>query len=379
MGLGSHVTASAQPSPPAAAPEPYMPDYAGAWVGAIVPALTGRGPAAILPDAAASARVVVLFVLDGVGWRLLTRHADAAPTLAGLAGGAITTVAPTTTAAALTSITTGGTPSQHGVTGYRFRVGGEVLNALSWRLDRGGDAPDPAAVQPLPPFGGSSVPVVSRAEFERTGFTAAHLRGVPLRGWRTPGTVATHCRTLLAEGHTLVYAYYDGVDKIAHAHGLEDDYLRDELRATDRLVADLLEVLPSDGALLVTSDHGQVQVGPERQRSLSALDAMVERYSGEGRFRSLHARPGASAELFAAASELAGDEAWVRTRQQVVDAGWLGPTTGPVVAGRLGDVLIAPHAPVAFADPGYEVEQRLQSMHGSLTQDEMLVPLLAGP
>ena len=356
-----------------------MPDYGGRWVGAVVPALTGQASAEILPEPAVAARVVVLLVLDGIGWRLLGQHSDAAPTLAGLVGGPITTVAPTTTAAALTSITTGATPAQHGVAGFRFRVGGEVLNALRWRLDRGGQAPEPASVQPLAPFGGVKVPVISRAEFEHTGFTAAHLRGVPLRGWRTPGTIVTHCRELLGQGHTLVYAYYDGVDKVAHAHGLRDDFLRDELRATDRIVADLLEALPPDGALLVTSDHGQVHVGPDRQRSLASLDHMVDRYSGEGRFRSLHAQSGAVAELLAAARELAGGEAWVRSREEVVEAGWLGPATGPIVAGRLGDVIIAPHAPVAFADPGYEFEQRLQSMHGSLTEDEMLVPLMAGP
>lgn len=372
------TTPDPDPEREVGAPEPTVPDYGGRWVGAVLPALSGQGPPTILPEPALGARVVVLLVLDGLGWSLLDRRAADLPTLASLEGGPITTVAPSTTAAALTSITTGAPPSQHGVTGFRFRVGGQVLNALQWRLDRGGSPPDPTAVQPLAPFGGAAVPVVSRAEFERTGFTTAHLRGAPLHGWRTQGTIATHCAALLASGHTLVYTYYDGIDKVAHAHGLEGAFLTDELRSADRLVADLLALLPADGALVVVSDHGQVQVGPEGQRSLASLDAMIDQYSGEGRFRSLHARTGAAADLLAGARELAGQQAWVRSRDEIVDAGWLGPGLPATVAGRLGDVVIAPHAPVAFADPSYQVEQRLQSMHGSLTAEEMLVPLLAG-
>lgn len=346
-------------------------------MGAVLPALLGLGPRDLLPAAAARARQVVLLVLDGLGSHLLGEHATEAPTLGALEGGPITTVAPSTTAAALTSITTGTPPARHGVAGYRFRYGGEVLNALRWRLDGRGTAPDPAEVQAIAPFGGTALPVVSRAAFADTGFTRAHLRGADLRGWHTSATIVTHCRALLAEGHPVVYAYYDGVDKVAHAHGLATPFLRDEVAATDRLVADLLAALPSGAALLVTADHGQVQVGPAGQRSLAEVDALVDRYSGEGRFRSLHARGGAAGDLLEAARERFGGEAWVRSRAEVVEEGWLGPAMSPVMAGRLGDVVLAPHAPVAFADPGYRVEQRLESMHGSLTPAEMLVPLLA--
>ncbi len=343
----------------------------------MLPALLGHGPRDLLPEAAARARQVVLLVLDGLGWHLLGDHAADAPTLAALEGGPVVTVAPSTTAAALTSITTGVPPARHGLAGYRFRHGGEVLNALRWRLDGRGSAPDPVDVQAITPFCGVALPVVSRAEFAHTGFTKAHLRGADLRGWQTSATIVTHCRALLAEGHPVVYAYYDGVDKVAHAHGLATPFLRDEVAATDRLVADLLACLPADAALLVTADHGQVQVGPAGQRSLAEVDALVDRYSGEGRFRSLHGRAGAAADLLEATRERFGGEAWVRSRAEVVDEGWLGPAMSAVMAGRLGDVVLAPHAPVAFADPGYRVEQRLESMHGSLTPEEMLVPLLA--
>ena len=42
-----------------------------------------------------------------------------------------------------------------------------------------------------------------------------------------------------------MYAYYEGIDKVAHAEGL-GPYYDDELRAADRLVGDVLEALPPD-------------------------------------------------------------------------------------------------------------------------------------
>ena len=103
-------------------------------------------PAAVAEDA----DQVVLLVLDGLGWDQLAGPPRPRPD----AGGAwtarpITTVAPSTTATALTSITTGLPPGEHGVVGYRMAVDGDVLNVLRWTT-AGGRRPasDPARQGP---------------------------------------------------------------------------------------------------------------------------------------------------------------------------------------------------------------------------------------
>jgi predicted AlkP superfamily phosphohydrolase/phosphomutase len=80
---------------------------------------------------------VVLLVLDGLGWHQLRRYAHCAPTLAAMEGGAVTTVAPSTTVTALTSIATGLTPGEHGLIGYRIDMGGHVVQMLRWGDERG--------------------------------------------------------------------------------------------------------------------------------------------------------------------------------------------------------------------------------------------------
>jgi predicted AlkP superfamily pyrophosphatase or phosphodiesterase len=346
-------------------------------VGGLVPALLGPELPDWVPDVARGADRVVLLVLDGLGAAAVRDHGARLPVLAGMAGGTITTVAPTTTSAALTSIATGATPAAHGVVGYRMRVGGRVLNVLRWQVGDREAAPEPASVQPLPPFLGHRVPVVTRSEFEKTGFTAAHLRGADFLGWRTTSALLELVRRSVDGGARFTYAYYDGVDKVAHEHGLASDVYATELVLTDRLVDDLLDRLPDDTCLLVTADHGQVEVGPEGAVPLNDIERLVATYSGEGRFRTLYARTGATRDLLEACADRYGDRAWVLSRDRLFDEGYLGPDGGLSARSRVGDVVLAAHAPVIFADPGQQKETRMRAQHGSLTADEVEVPLRA--
>ncbi|MEA2902207.1 MAG: hypothetical protein QOH36_2094 [Actinomycetota bacterium] len=354
--------------------EPVVPDYGGACIASVVPALFGDRRRPWMPEPVLDAAQVVLLVVDGLGWQQLQACRRSAPTLGAMAGGPITSVAPTTTAAALTSITTGRPPAEHGIVGYRVHVGGgQVLNVLRWRTDTG-DAPEPHALQRLPVFDGTAPPVVSRGEFAQTGFTEAHLGGTRLHGWRTPSALVVEVRRLVQAGEPFVYAYYDGIDKIAHQHGLGEHY-EAELAFVDRLVADLRAVLPPGAVLLVTSDHGQVDVGDNVVPVAPEVEADVAFVSGESRFRWLHAQPGTAARLADNAKAAHSDVAWVRTRDEVAAEGWLGSRL-PVE--RLGDVVLAPFEATGFLDPADPGELRLRSRHGSLTPDEMWVPLLAG-
>lgn len=368
--------------------EAVLPEYGGANLVGVVPGLMAPsgGRPGWIPAAAGDAEQVVLLVLDGLGWTQLQTRLHLAPGLASLSGRAITSVAPTTTACALTSLVVGAPPARHGIVGYRLVVDGptgpEVMNVLKWRTPSGDARPwvDPATFQRADPFGGRPVPVVSRADFAGTGFTDAHQRGARQIGWYQVSGMAVETAALVAAGEPFVYAYYDGIDRIAHIQGFGPHYDA-ELVAADRIVGDLLDVLPRTAALVVTADHGQVQVGAaviELDRRVMEKVAMV---SGEPRFRWLHTPTRSDAEisdLQAICRDLYGHQAWVVTYDEVEADGWLGGPVSPEVRSRLGDVAIVPFEPVAFLEPGDAAENRLMCRHGSLTADEMFVPLIAG-
>ena len=365
-------------------PSLVLPAYGDGCLSSLIPALLGRtqrgasGDSSWMPTTVVPERPTVLLVLDGLGWNQLEARQQLAPTLAAMSASRLTSTAPSTTATALTSISTGLTPGEHGIVGYRMHMGDSVMNTLRWGNESGDCRRryPPHMVQPCPPFMGERVPVVSRAEFESTGFTEAHLRGVRHEGWRAASSIPVVVGELLRQGESFVYAYYDGVDKIAHERGFGLHYDA-ELQATDDLVSRLISAMPTGSQLLVTADHGQVHVGDDTILLDSKVLAMVATQSGEGRFRWLHAQRGQQGALLEFCRELYDDVAWVVSRQQVIDEGWLGPRVTPDVERRLGDVALVASSAVSFEDPADSGPFDLVCRHGSLTADEMYVPFLA--
>lgn len=367
-------------------PEPRKPDYAGACVTNLIPALLGpRGTddlASFFPEAVRGATQVVLLVVDGLGWHQLQERIRAdrsvAPTLASMQGGPITTIAPTTTVTALTSITTGATPGEHGLVGYRIDFAGHIVQMLRWADSRGDVRRRlaPRDVQPCPPFLGGSVPILSKAEFDGTAFTESHLRDQRAFSWRALSSMVVDVRALLAAGEKFVYCYYDCVDKIAHERGF-GEYYDSELRTTDRLIADLASVLPAGAALLVTADHGQVMVGDRTTSLHPEVTRLLTHQSGEGRFRWLHTKAERVDEVVNAARSHHGDDAWVMTRDEMIDGGYFGARVNDVVRRRFGDVAVMARTNVSFDDPADKTYFELQCRHGSLTDAEIDVPLLA--
>jgi len=304
-----------------------VPDYQGACVSNIVPALLehrmlGEG---WIPERVLDAEQVVLLVIDGLGWNQLVDRQQLCPVLSACEGQPITTVAPTTTSAALSSITTGAPPGDHGLVGYRIRIGGETLNALRWSTENG-DARErivPTDLQVLAPFGRRNPVVITKGEFARSGFTMAHLSGTQFRGYGTMATFVHEIETAVAQGERFVYAYYDGLDRVGHERG-HDAAFDAEYAFVDRLIGDVRAALPNEVAIAVTADHGQVHTGD----NIKPIDASVMRHvravSGEVRFAWLHANPGVEAQLLDAAGTAHADDAWVLSVDQVIEQQLLG-------------------------------------------------------
>ncbi len=340
-------------------------------------------PNDIVSNELVAAPAVVVLVIDGLGWFQLQRWAERAPVMSGLGERVqraeavpITTVAPSTTAAALTSITTGVGPGEHGLIGYRVPTAAGVMNSLRWWAS-GREVQQevpPADLQPVEPFLGRPVTVVTRSEFRGTGFTAAHLRGADWAGWYTPYTLVTQAVEAVEQGQRMVYAYYDGLDKVGHVHGL-GVHFQAELAFADHLVERLVMALPAGTQVVVTADHGMIEVADRLVPVHPSVLSGVAYSSGEARFMWLHARRGAAGDVLDAAA-VHENEGWVVGREQVLDEGWLGPRVRHEARERLGDVALVGREPVAFVEPDAPDSPWLVGRHGGLTAEEMVVPML---
>lgn len=346
------------------------------------------------PDALGLGRAagVVVLLVDGLGWNLLRARAEHAPFLAALDGRPLTAGFPTTTSVSLASLGTGRPPGEHGITGYTSRLGDhpDPVNWLSWRRAHAAtpllDDFPPETVQPLPTAfergerAGLDVSVVSGNSFRGTGLTRAVLRGGTYRGVFTGADLITEVGEAVAAPRPLVYCYTGDLDLIGHVRGPNHPAWDVQLGLVDQLVRQIAARLPAGVRLLVTADHGMVEVPEAARIDLDAepeLKADVELIAGEARMRHLHVLAGRADAVAARWSERFGDRLAVVLRDDAIARGWFGPVVTPAAAERIGDVLIISTSDAAVVRTRAEPRVSLMAgHHGALTDDELLVPLL---
>ncbi len=364
---------------------PLLPRYGESTLADLLPSLgahlglPGAEDVLDLPDA----ERYLLVLIDGLGRDLVDDYARHAPFLAGLDGRTITSGVPSTTATSITSLGTGLAPGAHGIAGYSFWYppAGQVLQTLRWPADIDGldVQPQLTCLERLE-RAGVRTSTIAPAHFSGSGLTVAALRGpafLPVTDEADGDRrVDLAVQAATAGERTLGYFYERQLDHAGHVRGVGSKLWLQELERADALVARVRDAVPPDVRLVITGDHGMVNV-PRSQRIVAedepGLLADVTALAGEGRLRQLMTgRPGAVAGRW---RDRLGDRAWVRTRDEAVEEGWFGAVS-PRLAGRFGDVLVAMADDGAVMSRALAREFQLVGMHGSLTQAELEVPLL---
>ncbi|MBI2244397.1 MAG: alkaline phosphatase family protein [Nocardioides sp.] len=365
-----------------------QPAYGERSLGDVVPAVAaalglrmGEPPTGlVLPDASA----YVVLLVDGLGARLLERYAHAAPFLSGLLAEQEpgTSGVPSTTATSLTSLGTALTPGAHGLVGFTSRVPGtdRLLNALLWDKDV-----DPVQWQPHPTAfarlheAGGSVTVVNKREFARSGLTVAAHRGAEYVGADKVGERIAAAVSASAEPGSLTYLYDGDLDWTGHRYGVASSQWLQQLAMIDAEAEQVREALPASVRLLVVADHGMVDSPPASRLDVddhAELRSGVALLGGEARFRHLYCHGGAVDDVVATWTEVLGERAEVMTRETAIARGWFGPVS-PSVLPRLGDVIVACRGDLAIlSTSAFPYEAKLVGLHGSLTAEEMLIPIL---
>lgn len=335
----------------------------------------------------AAPRVCVVLV-DGLGMRMLAERGGHAPFLRSAGARTLTTTFPSTTAAAITTLGTGELPGRTGMLGYSVRDPGHggVLNLIQWdgasvtprewqRTDTLFEqlAGRRAAGEELP-----EVVSVGPARFVGSGLTEAALRGVrnvsaEFLPERVDAAVAQ-----LRRGAAAVYLYWGDVDHTGHVHGWGSWQWGEEMEATDRELRRLERSLPPGTLLVITADHGMVDVTDRVDVATTpALAAGVELVAGEPRACHVYTRPGTAPDVARRWREELGERAWVVEREELVATGLLGPVA-PERAAAIGDVVAVMTGRHAVVDSRTQPARSLAlvGMHGALTPDEVEVPLV---
>ncbi|OLE28022.1 MAG: hypothetical protein AUG49_03590 [Catenulispora sp. 13_1_20CM_3_70_7] len=373
---------------------PVLPTYGRSALSDLLPAVLAALGVADAPNplGLAPTRRACVFLVDGMGARLIERNADVAPFMAAAlrTNPGLTAGFPSTTAASIGSLGTGLPSGASGMLGYRVLVPGthRMINLLRW------DAPvDPVEWQPHETVferaerEGIEVTQVTAARFQDSGLTRSVLRGGAFTGAESLANRVTGALAILRdaaerEARALVYLYYADLDAAGHVNGVASETWREQLATVDVTVRELVDRLPAGTTLYVTADHGMVDVPADHRIDVDEdpeLQVGVRLLGGEGRARHVYAKPGAARDVLQIWREALEDIAIVRSREEAIYEGWFGspemvaadlaPRIGDVVAALLDDWAV-------IATRREKLESRLFGMHGSLSAAEQQIPLL---
>ncbi|MCB9445126.1 MAG: alkaline phosphatase family protein [Ardenticatenaceae bacterium] len=352
-------------------------------------------------------RVVVLLV-DAWGWNLLEQERQ---NLAGLLGrtavsATVTSIFPSTTVAALSSVWTGAAPAQHGFVGFRlFMPDYAVLTQMIHFTPTFGKYPDalidagldpqtflavPGFAEQLTAAGVSSYAFKGR-EIVDSALSKMHDRGVTADyGASSLADMFVQIRQLLeakAGEKLFVNAYWPVVDTLSHIYGWNQEPVAAELRAIMMLLeAELFNKLSPaarrDTAVFIMADHGQV-VTPKAQRvhldeHPRLQEMLLMRPSGEPRTAYLYAKHGRQADIVQYINEELGHAMVALPAEAALAAGLLGPLPHAAqTAERVGDVIVTMREGyVLLTPPERENADKMQGRHGGMTDAEMRVPWL---
>ena len=363
---------------------------------------------------------VVLLVADGLGHLQLHREIAAgnAPNLSTLIASAhsssesvsyapLTSVFPTTTVAALGSVNSGVTPSEHGLLSYTLYLPefDMLAEMIRWGpLNRRISFSDPEfACEPegffwaetmyarLQAGGVRRTYAVNPNYFAGTALTRMLHQSATYSGYISTSSLQPIVSRLLADTDetTYIYAYWPTVDTIAHVLGPQTAEHSAEVAALDFQIGRLIKSLPNRGdtLLLLTADHGHVDTTPEQNVAFAEhpelLDMLRVPPAGERRAVYMYPKAGLGEQVVAYVRERMRDVAAPMLRDEAVRLGLFGP--GPLsarAAGRIGEVLLFPRGNLQMISPvettdGAAAPRAFRGLHGGLTADEALVPFLA--
>jgi hypothetical protein len=349
---------------------------------------------------------IVVFLVDGLGWapfRSWTGTGGAVARAWGRSAHPITTVFPSTTTAALVSLSTGVAPGRHGLIGYRqylprFGVVGDMLSMApvgsTHRDSLIGPGWTPSTLTAAPTLfrQGLRTTALTRDIFEGTGFTRLLYDGAEFVGYATATHLVHQLATLLTRPTPprVVFLYWADLDTIQHLLGPDQGRFAMEMdRLADLVSRTAREVGPKVArsvTFAITGDHGQVPADSTRRVAVdeepSLVREMVRPLAGDRRAGFFAARAGRVEALTEALERRLAPGTPVVTRQEAARAGVFGPPPfHPEFDERIGDVIAFVRSPecLTYLPPGASPPKRfLLGAHGGVDAEELIVPLVTG-
>jgi hypothetical protein len=398
------------------------PDYDGFSLANVPTTITrllgipdfGIGPLdeSILASLGGPYQKVVLLLVDALGLRQLNQWMAAEPNLVWAkyynraSFSPLTSICPSTTASALTTLWTGVAPATHGIIGYEMwsREFGMVINnilhsAASARSDVGGltrSGFEPSAFLGRPLLGphlrqNKVTPTAfMHYAITRSGLSVMQLDEVDLKSYVDEADLCISLAEYLNGRPGIrdyVYAYYSDVDTLMHRFSADDPRVPYQFSMFSSLFESaflnhLSPAVAKDTLLILIADHGSVATPIDPRYDLNnhpkLKSLLVMQPTCENRLAFLFIKQGQIDAVRDYINRTWPDEFLLLEPDTALESGLFGPKPFKEQAReRLGDLIVAAKgdaylwwAPTA---------NHMAGRHGGLSRQEMLVPFYALP
>ena len=334
-----------------------------------------------------------LFVLiDGLGLnhtRILPKNGFFEKHLSG----EMKSVFPSTTATALTSFSTGQWPSDHGIVGWNTHLPEHGITILPLK------ASERITRSPIRRYGFSLSSIIHAesifpmlATDNRIFIHKRHRSGefakwaypaMPRSGYKNLNQIAERLAGATKKNiePSFTYLYIEDIDSMSHKNGWGDDKVRSLVCKIDGVLGALREQLPPNTRMVVSSDHGHINIPENRHRILKSDNRLLEYLhvppSGESRMPIFHVIEGKEKQFLHEFESQYGEAFLLLTPDDVEQCKLLGP--GPLnrtTRERLGSWIgIAAGADAIEFVPAGRKSNGNTGMHGGLSEHEMRIPL----
>ncbi|MDH5506512.1 MAG: alkaline phosphatase family protein [Anaerolineae bacterium] len=316
----------------------------------------------------------------------------------------LTSITPSTTCAALTSLWTGRAPAEHGIAGYEMwlKEYGIVANMIEHKpfsfhgegsgLEQAGF--DPKTFVPLPKFGshllahGIQPYAFQHYSIAHSGLSQIFFEDVSVHSFNTPSDLWISLAQLLESQPSerlYTWAYWGAVDGLSHFHGPDDrrpaaEFAHFSAAFEENFINQLSAAARKDTLLILAADHGQITTNKDPHYDLNNHPGLTRRLhlnpTGENRLAYLHVRPGQTEAVKEYLQRTWPNQFAVLDSAFALAAGLFGPgQPHPGMVDRLGDLVVISRG-AAYLWWGAR-KNPLIGRHGGLSPEEMLVPFLA--
>ena len=349
---------------------------------------------ALSPEEIRDYRQILLLVVDGLGMTPLTALSPNG-VLARSLRSKMTSVFPSTTATAITSLMSGLYPVEHGLTGWHmyFRELGTILAVLPGKPRYGGVPWGPSGVDVKRLL---SLPTVfDHVKTPSTLLMPRYIAESPFnRALRGSAGVVSYTGLpdffeRLAEGihansgRHYHYGYWSEFDHIAHTHGSLSPEAQNHLHAFEAGFEVFLSKIEGSSTLVVvTADHGFIDHDPALVTSLwdyPEIEASLSLpLSGEARAAYAYVKSGQEGSFERHVTNLLGNRLDLYRSTDLLARGWFGfGREHPKFLDRIGDYVLVPKGRGIVRDRVFgEKKTEMVGYHGGIHPDEMWVPMI---